>query len=401
LALLLVDAVRRATSERSRPRHWVAVAACTALLPYVHLTSLGLVAGVALAALGRSWSRAGSARGLAAPLAAFSTAALACALMYLPALEMLLEYLRKIEGQAEVELLGWLDVPTLLAGGRTAGAVLLAAVPLSMAAMIARERANGVLLSAAMAGPLVSVLVVQPPGMAYAWARYLHVALPLMLLLVACLAVAAARGFGAPSRARDVLAVAASVAAVLAVHWTGPRSPRLAPNGPYDNTYLSMRRLPAFDEPFPDTPEFYRQIAADPGVARIVEAPPLGSRSILLYRNYYLQHRKETLFALVTPSNETLVNGPYVRLWDKELEQSSGADYLVVHMNPAAETATYWNWVYYHAGHQDPADLSFMMRHFVYLDPPGPLNPDMFRPLNRRFGRPVFQDDFIRVWKLR
>ena len=404
LALLLVDAVRRATSEGAGRRHWAAVTVLAALIPYVHLSSLGLVATVGLTSLALAWMRGRSLRALAAPVASFALGAVLCALMFLPARESLTDYLGRIQGQGFIEGIGVLDVPNVLAGGWAAGIALLVAVPLGAALLIRRDRAHGLLLAAAIAGPLVFMLVFQPRGMAYAYARYLHVALPFMLLIEGWLLTAAVQGFraaGTPARGR--IAVALGLALVLVLHWSGPRSPLEPSNGPYDNTYLAMRRLPAFDVPFPETPEFYHRLATEDSAAKIIEAPPMGSRSVLLYRNYYLQHGKDTAFGLLTPKMDTLVNGPYERVFDRHLAQNSGADYLVVHMNVALETAAYWGFVYNHAWPEvmNEKDGSFMGRHFIYLDPPGAISPEMVKPLNRRFGKPVFQDEFIRVWKLR
>jgi hypothetical protein len=403
LALLLIDALRRATSEGGGRRHWVAVSVLAALIPYVHLSSLGLVATVGLTSLALAWMKGRSVRALVAPVVSFALGAVLCALLFLPARETLTEYLRKIQGQGFVEGIGLFDVPTVLAGGRTAGMVMLVGVPLGALLLTIRQRAHGILLTAAIAGPLIFMLIFKPNGMAYAWARYMHVSLPFILLIEAWLLTTIVAGWRAPTPARERIAVALGLALTLGLHWTGPRSPVEPSNGPYDNTYLAMRRLPAFDVPFDETPEFYHRLATDDSVERIIEAPPMGSRSVLLYRNYYLQHGVETVFGLLTPKMETLVNGPYERVFDKNLAENSGADYLIVHMNLALETAAYWNFVYNHAYEPrgNEADASFMIRHFIYLDPPGAISLDMVRPLNRRFGKPVYQDPFIRVWKLK
>lgn len=402
LALLLVDALRRATGESPRARHWLLVGLWSALLPYVHLSSAGLIVSLAAASLWLVWRRDRTVRALVTPLVCFALAGAVCALMFLPARESLTDYLSKIKGQGFLEGIGLLDVPTVLAGGRVAGALLLVGVPLGATLMIVREHRSGVLASAAIAGPLIAMLAFKPNGMAYAYARYVHVALPVMLVVLGWLLVQLVRGFGAGTPGRDRAAVVLGVGLALALHWTGPRAPWRVSNGPYDNTYLALRRLPPFDEPYPGTPEFYRQLAEDDSVTRIIEAPPMASRSVLLYRNYYLQHGKDTVFGLLMPKLETLLNGPYERVFDRELDQAD-ADYLVVHMNVATEAAAYWNWVYHHAWSEPEGDpnASYMIRHRIYLDPPGPINPEMVRPLNRRFGRPVYTDERIRVWKLR
>jgi hypothetical protein len=364
---------------------------------------MGLVGTLCAAALWLSWRRARSARALVAPLAAFAAGGLLCALLFLPARESLLEYLDKIQGEGFLAGFGVTDVTTVLGGGRVAGMALLATVPVGALAMLVRRHEGGVLATAAIVGPLAAMLVFQPAGMAYAYARYLLVALPILLCVSAWFMTALVRGLVGRAELGDRLAVALGTALVIAVHLSGPRGPWQPDNGPYENTYVSLRRLPVFDVPYPDTPAFYRELARDDSAKRIIEAPPMQSRSILLYRNYYLQHGKETVFGLLTPDMETLTNGPYVRVFDRKLEESSDADYLIVHMNLVIETAAYWNWVYYHAwkdSTNDP-DASFKNRHIVYLDPPNAIDPQQLRSLNRRHGMPVYQDETIRVWKLK
>jgi hypothetical protein len=113
------------------------VALCAGLLPYVHLTSLGLVGlvgAVFAVAAWLGWRRRG-ARGLVAPVAAFGAGGLLAVLLFLPARATLLDFLGKIQGEAFTETLGPLAVPTLLAGGHAAGAVLLVGAPLAAVAL--------------------------------------------------------------------------------------------------------------------------------------------------------------------------------------------------------------------------------------------------------------------------
>jgi len=401
LALLLVWFTLRALESPSASarapswRRWVPVTLIGGLLPYVHLSSLGVTFAVGLAAIGLAFARRRRAGDLVPPLAAFALSAVLCGLLFLPAHETLLVYLGKIkEGRMKF---GMMDVSTLLAGGVIAGWVWTVLVPLGALLLSWRQRTQGLLMAAAILGPLLSELAFQPQGMAYAYARYALGGLPFMLLLLAWLLTAAVRGFGPPRPGRDVTATALGCALIAVCHVTGPRAPWQPQDGPYDNTYTSMRALPAFDEPWTETPAFYRQLAEDDSVEAIIECPTMQSRAVLLYRNYYLQHGKRTYFALFD-KNETLQHGPYVRMWDKDIKaRTGGASYLIVHLNVAEEVSRYWAFVYNQAW-DSRSNAGFMARHNVYLPPPDNISWVLDRL--KRFGAPVYQDETIAVFRV-
>lgn len=397
IALLLVHCVLRALESKhgSALRRWAPVTLLGALLPYVHLSSLGVTFLVGLAAMGLAFARERRVADLRAPVVAFALSAVLCGLLFLPAQETLAFYLGKIK--AGRMKFGLMDVPTLLGGGITAGWIWLVAIPVAALGLTLKQASRGLLMTGAIAGPLAFMMIFQPQGMAYAYARYVHVALPFMLLLLGWLVTSLVRGFGPARPGRDKLALVAGSALVLLGHFTGPLRPGLPDPGPYGNTYTAMRPLPAFDEPFSEMPAFYRQLAADPSVERIIECPVIQSRAILLYRNYFLKHGKQTVFALFD-KNETLQAGPYVRLWDKDIKsKSGGATYLILHKNVAEEVGRYWAFVYNQAW-DSQSNAGFMARHNVYLPPPDDLS--LFIPRLRRFGEPVYEDAMINVYRV-
>ena len=61
---------------------------------------------------------------------------------------------------------------------------------------------------------------------------------------------------------------------------------------------------------------------------------------VLLYRNYYLQHRKGVLLGFF--SRRLDVTGPYVPLFDPARVRASGADYLVFHRDIEKEVRAYF-----------------------------------------------------------
>jgi len=78
---------------------------------------------------------------------------------------------------------------------------------------------------------------------------------------------------------------------------------------------------------------------------------------------------------------------------------SSGADYVVVHRDVAAELAGYWAWVYGPDGPTaDPAHAAYLARHARYggLLPAAPAG--LLAALARHFGEPVYEDETLVVF---
>lgn len=404
LAFVLAWALKRALDPERRGRWtWAVLMASAALLPWVHLSTLGFVLAMALAgvALAARESRAAALR-LAV---AFAVAGLMALLLYVPVLGQVVTYFRANE--PEPPPLSWFGVATLLAGGRAAawGAIVL--VPLG-AGLIWREwRVTIVLAAAALFGPLLLLLGAQPSGMDYAWARYLASALPFLAALCGAALASLARiapGSGEP------LALLAGAGLCLAQLWSSPLDLCAPPEGSFSNTYLALHPLPAFDEPYPATPELYRTLAADRAVTHLVEAPSIYTRSVLLYRNYALQHGKRVVIGWTGDMPRALQRGPYVRLLEIEPDDGRAAApesvvWLVFHRDLRAEVTDYFRFVYEDAWprHFDPEDESFMRRqeaiHGGNLAEPE-LAERVAARLVERYGPPDHEDARVYAWRL-
>jgi hypothetical protein len=395
LALLLAWALARvlAPGERGRAT-WLPLVLAAALLPWVHLSSVGALLGLAHAGHVLA-ARRSRALGLRLAVALASAAALALAL-FAPVLGQVLAYFRA--NVAEPAPLGWLGVPTLLAGGRTAAWALIVLALLGTALAWRAARASAVLAVSAALGALAFLLATRPSGMDYAWARYLLCALPLLLALAAHAWIELARRARLPTSLALVLGSALLLALVLG-RPTGPRAPR---DGSFSNTYLALEPLPAFDEPFPATPELYRRLAADPSVTRIVEAPSIYTRSVYLYRNYALQHGKPVLVGWTGDVPRALQRGGYVRLLEAGPEH---ADWLLLHRDLRSEVTAYFTFVFEDAWPRrfDPALESFVRRqeavHGGNLAEPE-LVERIAAKLVERHGPPDYADDALYAWRL-
>ena len=394
LALVLVFLLDVALHAKRRAAlAWVGAGLVTGLLPFVHLSSIGVVAALGLGAVSLAWLRERSARTLLGPLSALALGTVVCVALYAPAWDALRLYMdRRTEGPPP-EPFDPLGIATLLSGGRVAGVLLSVALPIAVAGLAGHRPATAVWLAAVVAGPAVVLALTRPHGMAYAYARYLGAALPFLLMGASWLVAAAVRSQSA--------AVAAGALAVLAAYAAGPLSPARPDDGPFSNTYLALRALPAFDRPYPGTPAFYATLADDPEVHCIIEARPLLSRSVLLYRNYYLQHGKRVLLGRLE-ANGPAVEGPYSWLQSPDLVEQSGADTLILHRDLRDEVAGYWEFVYGQAWPEieNRADRTFMERNRDYSPPRRGL-ARLEAQLEARLGRPVYRDESIVAWKLR
>jgi len=393
LALVLAWLLERASDERTgRPATWAAAALLAGLLPFVHLSSLGFVAAVELVALVRAWRgpRRPAARrwATATPVAA----GLVCAALYLPAWPELRAFAGGATGLGAGIQFPAADSVGLLAGGPRIGLFAAAVLPLAWVGLFRARRPSLPWLAAAVLGPFAALAITRPYGAGYAYARYLLLGLPFAAMALAWLLEALIARWNRAAAPTVTRWLGALVAAVLFL--TGPLSPARPDDEPFSNTYLALRELPAYDAPFPDTPAFYGGLAGE----RIVEAPPLDSRSALLYRNYALQHDAEVL---VGRFDDALGGPPAVRVFGGDLE-ACGASYLVVHLDLAREVADYWRFVHGPAWRavKRSADRGLLRRHRDYPPPPATKPRDLAR-LRERYGAPCYEDGVMAVWKLR
>jgi len=381
-------------SARRRPRTWVALIASATLLPWVHLSTLGFVLALAGAGLGLALR---SERALALRLAgAFALAGLLCAALFLPVFGQVLEYFRVMESESPP--LDWFGVPTLLAGGRAAAFLWLAGLALGAALAWREARAGVVLAFAALLGPLALLLVSRPRGLDYAWARYVMSAVPFLLALAAAGLTGLARWRGRSS----AWGLAAGTLVVSGLHLAGPLAALVPADRSFSNTYLALHELPAFDQPSPTTSLFYRALAEDPEPRRIVEAPPIYTRGVLLYRNYALQHGKEAWIGWAGEPPRGIQGKPYAPLLEPIQDP---VDYVVLHRDPAREAAEYFRFVYDEVWPRirREADESFMLRQMTIYDQTM-VDADQIASIAGRlytlYGPATFKDESILVWKL-
>ena len=389
LGLCLIGAL---SAKPSRART-VAILVCAALLPWVHLASAGYVVAVAIAA----WfgaERAAERRGLVAALAG---AVVLCALLYAPVAGAVVDYVTARAdggGDRPTSLLG---LPLLLGGG--VGGALALAIGVPVGLLLVTGRGPRALLAGAVVGPALWLAVTRPHGMEYAWARYLLPSLPAAWMLVA---LAWTRGVGRTTGEGAALGLGALLLAIGA--WQGPLFGR--GDAPFANTYAALRALPAFDTPDPGASPLYARLAGDDSVTRIVEAPDLHSRALLMYRNRRLAHGKDVVLGLGSSRDDTRLGpGPYVFL-SRNAVTRAGAEVVVLHKDLEAELAAYWRFVFDQAWPQvrTLGDAGLMERHRTYYLPGG--NPAGYaatlRPvLENRFGVPFYEDDVLVAWRVR
>ncbi len=400
LGMLLLWAVAVATDPESsvarRRRSWVAAALCAAALPVVHLSSAGTVALVGLVAIAVE-ARRGGLRAARTPVVVFVGAAVLALLAFVPVLGQVQDYFaqtRDVKDQPSTTV----GILLLLGGGEVGALLWTALFPLGLVLLTRREPRAGLLCAATLAGPILGLAVLRPHGMEYAWARYLLGAIPFVCLVAADVLVRLAH--------REELALALGALLAIGLGVTGPD--RTDEPTATSGSYLAMRSLPAFDEPWPDASPFYRELAALGGDLRIVESPPPLTRASLLFRNLGLKHGHEIRLGwpggLPVALGGDSGDGPFVDVLSVTAED---ADFLVLHRDLVREVGAYWRFVYgtVWPGLDRPNDAGLMKRHettFIRTQPH--VQPqfvaDRAARLRERLGPAYYKDDVVLVWKL-
>jgi hypothetical protein len=257
----------------------------------------------------------------------------------------------------------------------------------------------------AVIGPFVVIAWTRPYGDAYAYARYVLPAIAPLGLLLAVGLREALRSWGEGGR---VFTQGVFLLAVAVLFFSGPLAPNDKPTSPqHANTYLSLLSLPAFDEPWPETPRFYPRLARLQDEAgdtlRVLELPALYNRARHLYRHYQLQHGADTVLAALPGEFPRIPEGPYVSPSQNGWLTRSEADYLIVHINVGQEAADYWSWVY---GPEGPGpfaagEAAAMERHERYGQPLPRVTASMRDALIATLGSPIYRDRYIEVFDLK
>jgi hypothetical protein len=404
LSLLLLFLLQRiADGERVRLVGAAACAALAALLPWLHPAALGFVLPVfagTFIVLWRDERRQREAAIIFGALAAGLAGALG---LHLPAWTSLLAYFDITRGSEYFGEFGALDVAALVFGSRASGVFVLVFVPMALVALLARRGLRSLPLVLGCAGPAVAVAVVSPFGDAYAYARYAIAAVPAACLAIGWFIAFAFRWTSLRESAQELAVLGVGVLLSSLLFVGGSYGLQRTPDGPYANTYIGLFPLPAFDVPWDGAPAFYRSLAAETDPVRIVEVPTLYLRNRHLYRNTYLQHRKETRIACGTGDAEVPPRGPYEFLENPEWRSRCDAEYLVLHLDIAEELRRYWRFVYedHERDATDSATAAYMLRHSRYATPPGPPSRALRSQLRAELGEPLFDDGTAVVWALR
>lgn len=401
LGLLFVLALDHVIADEPLRRRWLVAASLSlAALAFVHLTSAALTVPVASAAVvavgvGRDQWR------LRRLVIALASGAALTTILYLPAWQSTLDFVETKRGQEYHGTFGAMDVYALLAGGRFEGWALLVGSGVGVALWLKARRMDGVLLPAAALGPPLFVAAVDMFGGPYAQARYAMAAVPFKFMLMAWALEQLARRMAR----RPGLALRAAGAAAVAVSFLlGPQGLARVDDGPFGNTYQALLRVPPFDEPSPGTPSFYQELASDEGDLRVIEAPWLPNRGVRLYRNYFLQHRHETVagfFRRGVPDGWS-PRGNHVPLFGPGWCSGLDAHYLIVHRNVEREANDYWASVY---GSGAGTELSSsIVAYMEWNRDPGRVFPS-FSPrqesrLREALGEPSYEDRDLLVWRL-
>jgi hypothetical protein len=211
----------------------------------------------------------------------------------------------------------------------------------------------------------------------------------------------APRPSGAPDVRAEAAALAIGAAAVIACFLAGPLGPGHPRDGIFANSYVRLGALPAFDVPWPGASPFYERLARMSGEVRVIEAPGLRSRGMMLYRSHFLRHRRPVRIGLAEGELAALLGDPYVFLLEPRVVPGDGEEYLLYHRDPRGEIERYWRFVYEEAwpAERRAGDSGFMERNRKVHDQPG-RDPEGEVRLRVRFGEPVYEDRDLLVWRL-
>ncbi len=402
LALVFVFSLQRATESRSA-RIWLGLAAATgALLAWVHATAAIIVIAAGAAAFARTAVVFGWGRRLFSVAAALCVAGIACALLYAPAWSTASEFFTHTAGSTARERISITVVASLIAGSTVAGWLVLLSVPTAAVAHLVSRRSSGLLLVVAALASAAVLWIVSPRGGPYAYTRYVLVSFPFAVMLICWAWVELGKLLA--RRAAGVGATVAFVAGLFAVtagYATGPLAPTRVEDGPFGGTYLSLWPLERFDAPWKRAPVFYRDLAAREDVQRILEVPLPRSRGMLLYRNYYLMHGKETWVAEV--GTAAIVGESLIGLERAIDACESGADLVILHRALDRELTRYWRQVYrkfWQVGHSATTiALSRTLKSTPFWFRRKAL-PLLAKDFALTFGRPVYKDDVIDVFEI-
>jgi uncharacterized membrane protein len=202
--LVLVYALRRVSAEPAadpsasgRGRWNLLIVVSAALIPWVHLSALGVVASAGVGAAYLMWREGRSRSELFRLVASFGAAALICLALYLPAWKPFWVFYRLMTAAANPFCFGALDVAAQMFGSPVSAIACLVGVPAASIWMLRARCVPALLLVPAALAPIALLLVQHPYGTQIAYAHYLLTAIPLMLMPMSWAIVRAARSLSA------------------------------------------------------------------------------------------------------------------------------------------------------------------------------------------------------------
>ena len=431
LTLLLVASLWKALPRGGTPWPWrwrVAVAALVAVLPYLHLSSTGVLLGTGAASLVLAWRVRGRRMDLVTTASVFLAGALVSLALYLPAWSGgFADYVGGI-GNGVPGAPRIMGVLMYLGGGYWGGVALASFVLAGAVLLPPNDRGAGLLLLFGVLGPLAVLALTRPQGGAggdtFAYTRYLMSALPFLLMLASWSIVWILERLVPPDHTdRAVLASGLLLSIGLAAGVPYLRAQ--VRHGCFTNDQLAMQVRPAYDVPFARMPAFYRQIAESEERLTVIEFP-VPPRAFRMMRNYELQHGQDALVGLYQPSrdrravgrwlkerksDELLVNGPYVLLKAPRLRRSRDvADYLIVHTDIETEVSRYNafanNQTRQHGQRSErllrrtDTEERRVSRARKRAEPAIEQPEQLFAMLDKVYGAAVYEDDLLRVWKI-
>jgi len=383
--LILVGVLRRVVDERpARFGSYLVLTVTAALIPYAHLSALGVVVTAALGAMVVLVRRRRPRHELLSLSGSFVAAAIVCIALYLPAWKPFWDFYSMSVGTEKIFSFGVIDVGRLMFGSPAAAWVVLLSLPVATAWQFHSGSVSAWLLAPTALLPIAMLLIQTPLGSQISYAHYLITSIPFMVMILAWAIVALSERLYPDSQTATRLALALGSAVFVLAHMAGPLGLAHTDDGPFANGYVSQQVQPRYDAPFPETPDFYARLAAEPDDVRIIEAPALVNLRVLLYRNYHLQHRKGVMLGFFRRRYE--VDGPHIPLFDPRRIRSSGADYLVFHRNIEKEVRAYFESV-------DPGENETLR---VKI----PSAKQVLR-LRSMLGEPYHESEELLVWKLR
>ena len=396
--------------SRAKRTLWGAVGILAGgLLPWAHLFAASALGALGVAGIVGIEARHGGLRQRPAPRSTLVIVVVGAALLsgalYYPALESLREFYDRKAFAGAGGSFGVGDVLTLLYGQRLVGWAVLGLVPAALFSMARRDRYRAFFLACGALGPVVALLLSRPPGLPYAYARYLLPSLPFQWMAIAWLFAHGARRV-VPQRASEPAILVASALLLFGLFTQTPLVRLDAAVGPFANSNLALTPLPAFDEPWPRRSTFYEIMEDTEGEVTIIEAPELWNRSGLLHRNAWLQHGKNIVvgFAWEQKPERVPRGGPYVNLTAPDWRNAVEADYLVFHKEIYQELTNYWAFVWNQVwpGIEDPARQAFMDAHSQWG-----FVKERWEPLRAaeaslrtELGPPAYEDPMVVVWDL-